>query len=473
MGKPKFSAGTPPTACTREPPSLSPPKLDFQLQPIDLSDDPPVVSTVPSALRCPAVDQTLTWSLTRQMADEKAFREQRTKKTEAMLVSFLAKAKGAPPAVLEAWGISPSKEPSSPVRSVTARPEQPSSVSGKQKHKDRSSGNRDDSSPRRKGRDSRGSRTPQVDARVLAGAHNQPVRGRSRDPPSQRGRKEQSRGGSARRASPRRGEASSSRRSARGRSPHKRGGASRKDRGKRKEPSAYETFHLEGPRRASPKHFGRTHFPSPPRGYAESQYHTEFRSPSQGRSRKPKRSRKRKDRPARESTPPFMPSVSSEQEGASSRPDPPSYHDVEPLPLPEVFAGEGRTDRPRVLPEHTATPTITRTVTLGAPQDPYRRIVRRSPRFQRGSPSNLPEAASVRVRTPTPETHHPPAPVPAAAPSGGSAPMGGVDREGGRLLGGPVLQVRLFWGRVTTAAGCCPSCSRCDAGDFSSSRVPS
>ena len=260
-GKHKFSAGTPPTACTREPPSLSPPKLDFQLQPIDLSDDPPVVSTVPSDLpadprrvgpfqgqdgspepitqagtprqaevdrasdshgdstgappRASTVELAVSTpvsrrrsdadmeSLTRQMADEKAFREQRTKKTEAMLVSFLAKAKGAPPAVLEAWGISPSKEPSSPVRSVTARPEQPSSVSGKQKHKDRSSGNRDDSSPRRKGRDSRGSRrsrTPQVDARVLAGAHNQPVRGRSRDPPSQRGRKEQSRGGSARRA---------------------------------------------------------------------------------------------------------------------------------------------------------------------------------------------------------------------------------------------------------------------------------
>ena len=242
-GKLKFSAGTPPTACTREPPSLSPPKLNFQLQPIDLSDDPPVVSPVPIDLpadprhvgpfqgqdgspepitqagtpRQSEVDQAADShgdstgapprastvelsvstqvsrrrsdadmeSLTRQMADEKAFREQRTKKTEAMLVSFLAKAKGAPPAVLEAWGISPSKEPSSPVRSVTARPEQPSSVSGKQKHKDRSSGNRDESSPRRKGRDSRGSRrsrTPQVDARVLAGASNQPVRGRSRDP---------------------------------------------------------------------------------------------------------------------------------------------------------------------------------------------------------------------------------------------------------------------------------------------------
>ena len=207
-GKPKFSAGTPPTACTRELPSLSPPKLDFQLQPIDLSDDPPVVSTVLSDLpadprrvgpfqgqdgspepitqagipRQSEVDRVSDShgdstgappgvstvelavstpvsrrrsdadmeSLTRQMADEKAFCEQRTKKTEAMLVSFLAKAKGAPPAVLEAWGNSPLQEPSSPVRSVTARPEQPSSVSGKQKHKDRSSGNRDES-PEEKG----------------------------------------------------------------------------------------------------------------------------------------------------------------------------------------------------------------------------------------------------------------------------------------------------------------------------------
>ena len=153
--KPKFSAGTPPTACTREPPSLSPPKLD-------LSDDPPVVSTVPSDLpadprrvgpfqgqdgspesitqagtprqsevdrasdshgdstgappRASTVELTVSTpvsrrrsdadmeSLTHQMADEKAFREQRTKKTEAMLVSFLAKAKGAPPAVLGGMG---------------------------------------------------------------------------------------------------------------------------------------------------------------------------------------------------------------------------------------------------------------------------------------------------------------------------------------------------------------------------------
>ena len=157
------------------PPSLSPPKLDFQLQPIDLLVDPPVVSTVLSDLpadprrvgpfqgqdgspepitqagvpRQSEVDRVSDShgdstgappgvstvelavstpvsrrrsdadmeSLTRQMADDKAFREQRTKKTEAMLVSFLAKAKGAPPAVLEAWGISPpSQEPSSPAR---------------------------------------------------------------------------------------------------------------------------------------------------------------------------------------------------------------------------------------------------------------------------------------------------------------------------------------------------------------------
>ena len=194
---------------------------------------------------------------------------------------------------------------------------------------------------RSKGRGSRGSRrsrTPQADAHVSAGAHNQPARGRSRDPPTQHGWKEQSRGSSARHASPHRGDASSSRRYARGRSPHRRGGTSRRDHGKRREPSSYETFHLQGSRRDSPKHFGRTHYPSPPRGYAESQYHTEFRSPSQGRSRKPKRSRKRKDKPVREPTPVFFPPVSSEQEAASSRPEPPSYHDVDPLALPEVFA---------------------------------------------------------------------------------------------------------------------------------------
>ena len=44
------------------------------------------------------------------MSDEKAFREERLKKTDAMLVTFLRKAKGAPRTVLEAWGISPPSE---------------------------------------------------------------------------------------------------------------------------------------------------------------------------------------------------------------------------------------------------------------------------------------------------------------------------------------------------------------------------
>ena len=153
----------------------------------DSTGAPPGVSTVELAVSTPVSrrrsDADME-SLIRQMADEKAFREERTKKTDAMLVSFLAKAKGAPRAVLEAWGISPpSQEPFSPVRSFTVRPEQPSSVSEKQGPKGRSSGNRDDSLPRSKGRGSRGSRTPQADTRVSTGAHNQPAKGRSRDPP--------------------------------------------------------------------------------------------------------------------------------------------------------------------------------------------------------------------------------------------------------------------------------------------------
>ena len=49
-GKQKFSTDNPSTACESEPPSLSPPKLDFQLRPIDLPVDPPIVTTVLSNL---------------------------------------------------------------------------------------------------------------------------------------------------------------------------------------------------------------------------------------------------------------------------------------------------------------------------------------------------------------------------------------------------------------------------------------
>ena len=109
---------------------------------------------------------------------------------------------------------------------------------------------------------------------------------------------------------------------------------------------------------------------------------------------------------------------------------------MEPLALPEVFAGERRTDRPRVLPEHAASPTITRTVTLGAPQDPYRRIVRRSPCFQRGSPSRLSETVSVPARTPPTETHRPPVPVPVAAPQVDPPPwVASIEKVGASLEG--------------------------------------
>ena len=266
-GKQQFSTGNPPTACESEPPSLSPPKLDFQLRPIDLPVDPPVVSTVLSDLpadprrvgpfqgqdgspepitqtgvsRQSEVDRVSDSqgdstgappgastvelavstpvsrrrsdadmeALTRQMSDEKAFCEEPSKKMDAMLVSFLTKAKGAPRAVLEAWGISPPlQEPVTPAQLVNVRPEQPSSVSETRGPTGRSPGNRDDSLMRSRGRDSRGSRrshTHQADAHGSAGAHNQPARGRSHNPAAQHGQKVWSRGSSARCTSPCRG----------------------------------------------------------------------------------------------------------------------------------------------------------------------------------------------------------------------------------------------------------------------------
>ena len=242
----------PSTACELEPPSLSPPKLDFQIRPIDLQDDPPVLTTVLSDLqsdphcvgpfqgqdgspepitqtgisrqstvdrvsdsqadstgalpRASTVDlavrtpvsrrrsETDMEALTRQMSDEKAFREERSK--------------GAPRVVFVAWGISPPlEEPIPPAQSVNVRPEQPSSVSETRGPTGRSPGNRDETLMGSKGTDSRGSchsRTPQSDAHGSAGAHKQPARGRSRDPtPARRGQTERSRSSSACRASPR------------------------------------------------------------------------------------------------------------------------------------------------------------------------------------------------------------------------------------------------------------------------------
>ena len=233
---------------------------------------------------------------------------------------------------------------------------------------------------RSKGRDSRGSRCsrmPQSDARGSAGAHNQPARGR--------GQMERSHGSSACPASPRRGDDSSSRRSARGRSPNKRSGVPRKNRGGRKEPSSYEIYHLQGARkdfRQNPLSFHSLRVRRVAVPHRLSQL---FPGPKQEAQAQQEEVGK-----AGAGPPVSFPPVSSEQEVAPSRPEPTSYHDVEPLALPEVFAGEGRTDRPRMRPEHTPSPTITRTVTLGSPQDPYRRIVQRSPRFQRGRPLVLP-----------------------------------------------------------------------------------
>ena len=57
------------------------------------------------------------------MSDETRFREERARKTDAMLVTFLSKAKGVPPAVLKAWGISQTPEQSSsPAQSTDAQP---------------------------------------------------------------------------------------------------------------------------------------------------------------------------------------------------------------------------------------------------------------------------------------------------------------------------------------------------------------
>ena len=75
-----------------------------------------------------------------------------------------------------------------------------------------------------------------------------------------------------------------------------------------------------------------------------------------------------------------------------------SYDDVYPHQLPEVFAGEGRTTRPGVRSKHAASPTIVRTITLCSDHDPYRRIVRRSPRFQRRSTTPPPVAGQTQER---------------------------------------------------------------------------
>ena len=66
-------------------------------------------------------------ALTQQMSDEARFPEERARKTDAMLVTFLSNAKGAPPAILDAWGIPhPHEEASPPAQSMDVQPGQAS-----------------------------------------------------------------------------------------------------------------------------------------------------------------------------------------------------------------------------------------------------------------------------------------------------------------------------------------------------------
>ena len=135
---------------------------------------------------------------------------------------------------------------------------------------------------------------PQI-AHGFGGGKQKQAGGGSRNSPACRSSPRRFRDSPARRSSPRPSRNSQGR----DRSPHRRDGVSQgqdRDRRGRREPSSHKTFHLQDPRRDLPKRFGTTHFPSPPRGYSKAQYHRDFRSPSQGRKKKPKRSRKQKDR---------------------------------------------------------------------------------------------------------------------------------------------------------------------------------
>ena len=62
--------------------------------------------------------------------------------------------------------------------------------------------------------------------------------------------------------------------------------------------------------------------------------------------------------------------------------------------------------------------------------------MRRSPRFQKGSPSRLSETVSVPARTPLEETHRPPVPVPVAAPQVDPPPwVASIEKVGASLKG--------------------------------------
>ena len=102
---------SPLSECTGAPPGVSAVKL--------------AVHTLVSRRRSDADMEALT----QQMSDEATFREERARKTDAMMVTFLSKANGAPPPVLDAWGIPHPPEETSPVaQSTDAQPGQASQV---------------------------------------------------------------------------------------------------------------------------------------------------------------------------------------------------------------------------------------------------------------------------------------------------------------------------------------------------------
>ena len=90
-----------------------------------------------------------------------------------MLVTFLSKAKGAPPAVLKAWGISqPQEEASSPAQPMDAQPRQASHESELPKTAT-SSGNRDVPSMKSHDRESsRGARRSRTQLALTAASES-------------------------------------------------------------------------------------------------------------------------------------------------------------------------------------------------------------------------------------------------------------------------------------------------------------
>ena len=203
--------------------------------PSDSTGAPPGVSTVDLAVHTPVSrhrsDADME-ALTQQMSDEAQFQEERARMTDAMWVTFLSKAKGAPPAVLEAWGIlQPQEEASPPAQSTDAQPGQASQETELPKTA-KSSGNRDVPSMKSRAKESscgarRSRKLPPQKAHGFHDGKQKQVGGRSRDSPARRSPSRQSRDSPARHSSPRRPHSSPPRGQDRGRSPLKRSGLSR------------------------------------------------------------------------------------------------------------------------------------------------------------------------------------------------------------------------------------------------------